>query len=93
MTLKDALTVTGSVSQSVFNKSCHAIHETGCRKRTLIALEAFDAPGKGSVRFAEDFILFLRDILLYKTAPNLEESLERALLDDDFKSVDKRVGL
>ena len=32
-------------------------------------------------------------MLLYQTAPNLEESLERVMLDDDFKELQKNYHL
>ena len=43
----------------------------------LESLEELLFQGKDPVRFIEDMILFYRDMLLYKTAPNLEESLDR----------------
>src|SRR3989442_1273851 len=47
--------------------------------------------GKDPARFVEDFILYYRDMLLYKAAPNLDESMERVLLDDDFKNMSEQV--
>ncbi|RLQ90020.1 DNA polymerase III subunit gamma/tau [Falsibacillus albus] len=86
VTLDDALTVTGSVAQSYLNKLARAIHEndTGTAIRSL---EDLLYHGKDPARFTEDFILFFRDMLLHQTAPNLEESLERVLLDDEFKEL------
>ncbi|MBO1004752.1 DNA polymerase III subunit gamma/tau [Pseudogracilibacillus auburnensis] len=83
VTMKDALTVTGSVSQNDINKIIRSIHEQDI-PTALAVLDHLMLQGKDPSRLAEDIILFLRDILLYKTAPNLEESLERALLDDEF---------
>lgn len=83
VTVEDALAVTGSVAQSYLNRLGQAIHE----KNTAQALEALEdlmLQGKDPARFAEDLILYFRDMLLYKTAPNLEESMERTLLDEDF---------
>jgi DNA polymerase-3 subunit gamma/tau len=84
VSIEDALTVTGSVSQGFLNKLALAFRE----KDVASGLETLDEllfRGKDPMRFIEDFILFYRDMLLYKTAPNLEESLERVLLDDDFR--------
>ena len=47
--------------------------------------------GRTPARFIEDFIFYYRDMLLYKTAPNLEESLERVLLDDEFREMAENV--
>lgn len=89
VTVEDALTVTGAVSQGFLNKLAAAILENN----TVDGLRALDElllAGKDANRFIEDFIFFYRDMLLYKTAPNLEESLERVLLDDEFKQLSER---
>jgi DNA polymerase III subunit gamma/tau len=90
VTLEDALTVTGSVSQSFLNKLAGAMVEKNVVSG-LEALEGLLSQGKDPGRFVEDFILYFRDMLLYKAAPNLEESMERILLDDDFKNMAERV--
>lgn len=86
VTLEDALTVTGSVSQGFLNKLAHAFQE-GDVSNGLEALDELLFHGKDPARFIEDLILFYRDMLLYKTAPNLEESLERVMLDEDFRQL------
>jgi DNA polymerase-3 subunit gamma/tau len=90
VTLEDALTVTGSVSQSFLNKLAGAMVEKDVVSG-LEALEGLLAQGKDPGRFVEDFILYFRDMLLFKAAPNLEESMERILLDEDFKNMAERV--
>jgi DNA polymerase III subunit gamma/tau len=86
VTTEDALTVTGAVSQVFLLNLARAIknHDvvSGLDSLTELLFQ-----GKDPARFIEDFILFYRDMLLYKAAPNLEESLERAMLDDEFKSL------
>src|SRR5690349_16622444 len=84
--MEDALAVTGSVSQGFLNKLAHAFQE-GDVSSGLEALDELLFHGKDPARFIEDFILFYRDMLLYKTAPNLEESLERVMLDEDFRQL------
>jgi DNA polymerase-3 subunit gamma/tau len=86
VSVEDALTVTGSVSQGFLNKLALAFREKDVASG-LETLEELLFHGKDPMRFIEDFILFYRDMLLYKTAPNLEESLERVLLDDDFRTM------
>jgi DNA polymerase-3 subunit gamma/tau len=86
VTIEDALTVTGSVSQGFLNKLAAAFRD----KDVASGLEALDEllfHGKDPARFIEDMILFYRDMLLYKTAPKLEESLERVMLDDEFREM------
>jgi DNA polymerase III subunit gamma/tau len=84
VTMEDALTVTGSVSQGFLNKIAKAFQDKEVASG-LEALEELLFHGKDPARFIEDLILFYRDMLLYKTAPNLEESLERVMLDDEFR--------
>jgi DNA polymerase III subunit gamma/tau len=92
VSVEDALTVTGSVSQGFLNKLALAFRE----KDVASGLEALDEllfHGKDPMRFIEDLILFYRDMLLYKTAPNLEESLERVMLDDDFRIMAETISM
>ncbi|MBO0962756.1 DNA polymerase III subunit gamma/tau [Neobacillus sp. MM2021_6] len=86
VTVEDALTVTGSVSQGFLNKLALAFQD-GDVASGLEALDELLFHGKDPTRFIEDLILFYRDMLLYKTAPNLEESLERVMLDDEFRQM------
>lgn len=86
VTVDDALTVTGSVSQGFLHELGEAIGEKDVAKG-LDALNELLFHGKDPSRFIEDFILFFRDMLLYKTAPTLEESLERVTVDERFKAL------
>lgn len=86
VTIDDALTVTGTVSQNFLNQLASAIHERDAAAG-LEALEELLLQGKDPVRFIEDFIYFYRDMLLYKAAPMLEESMERVMLDSSFKEL------
>lgn len=86
LTLEDALTVTGSVSQGFLNRLARAMLD----QDTAAGLESLDsllANGKDPSRFIEDFIFYYRDMLLYKTAPLLEESMEKAMADEEFKQI------
>src|SRR5699024_265369 len=90
VTVEDALAVTGSVAQSYLNRLGRAVHQ----HETSQALEALDElmmEGKDPVRFVEDLILYFRDMLLYQAAPNLEESLERAMLDEEFTQLSSEI--
>jgi len=89
--IEDALTVTGSVSQGFLNKLALAFREKDVANG-LAALDELLFHGKDPMRFIEDLILFYRDMLLYKTAPNLEESLERVMLDDDFRTIAETIS-
>lgn len=91
VSVEDALTVTGAVSQVFLLNLAQAIKNHDVVKG-LDSLEELLFQGKDTSRFIEDFILFYRDMLLYKSAPNLEESLERAMLDDEFKSLASEIS-
>lgn len=86
VTIEDALTVTGAVSQNFLNRLARAVKEKNVGDG-LEALEELLFQGKDPSRFVEDFILFYRDMLLFKAAPNLEESMERVMLDEEFKEL------
>ncbi|WP_299095565.1 DNA polymerase III subunit gamma/tau [uncultured Metabacillus sp.] len=81
--LDEALLITGSVSQDFIGKIASAIHE----KDVTTALQALDQlmyQGKDPARFIEDVIFYYRDMLLYQTAPTLEDVLERVTVDEQF---------
>ncbi|MFK2827217.1 DNA polymerase III subunit gamma/tau [Bacillus sp. B190/17] len=92
LTEEDALTVTGAIGQEMLNKLAEAVLEKDAAA-VLAILEKLLMQGKDPARFAEDFVLYFRDMLLYKTAPNLEESLERVMVDEAFVSVAKKIEL
>ncbi len=86
VTVEDALTVTGAVSQMFLLQLAKAVRERDVVSG-LESLEELLFQGKDPVRFIEDMILFYRDMLLYKAAPNLEESLERVTPDGEFQAL------
>ena len=92
LTEEDALTVTGAVGQGMLNELAEAILEKDTAS-ALAILEKLLMQGKDPARFAEDFVLYFRDMLLYKTAPQLEESLARVMIDETFVSVAEKMGL
>lgn len=92
LTEEDALTVTGAVGQGMLNELAEAVLEKNTAS-ALAVLEKLLMQGKDPARFAEDFVLFFRDMLLYKTAPRLEESLARVMVDEAFVSVAEQMDL
>jgi len=90
VTLNEALLITGSVSQEIIGKMAEAIHQ----KDVTVALQALDQlmyQGKDPSRFIEDFIFYYRDMLLYQTAPTLEDVLERVSVDEQFIHLSKEI--
>ncbi|MEN2766753.1 DNA polymerase III subunit gamma/tau [Ornithinibacillus xuwenensis] len=88
--LEDVLAVTGGVSQQILTEIIAAMTQ----KEVQTALKMLDEliqHGKDPARFVYDIIYFLRDLLLYKSAPALEGVLERAIIDDAFKELAQNV--
>ena len=88
--LDEALLITGSVSQGIIGKMADAIQQ----KDAATALQALDQlmyQGKDPARFIEDFIYYYRDMLLYQTAPTLEDVLERVTVDEKFMQLAKEI--
>src|SRR5699024_5478989 len=77
VTLDDVLAVTGGVSQQILTEMIQTIHGQD-PKHALTLLDELIKNGKDPGRFIFDLIYFLRDVLLYKSAPSLEGILERA---------------
>jgi DNA polymerase III subunit gamma/tau len=89
--LDDVLAVTGGVSQQILSNIVSAMYD----KDVQLALKMLDEliqNGKDPARFVFDIIYFLRDLLLYRSAPQLEGILERAMIDEEFKRVANQVS-
>src|SRR5699024_6215523 len=56
-------------------------------KASLLEVDQMIQEGKDPGRFVFDLIYYLRDLLLYQTAPSLENVLERAIVDDHFQEL------
>ncbi|PSL45965.1 DNA polymerase-3 subunit gamma/tau [Salsuginibacillus halophilus] len=86
----DVLALTGSVSGAFLSDVIEAIR----KQETSQAVEAADRliqDGKDPLRFMEDIIYFVRDLLLHQSAPGLEHVLDRAEADEGFSSLAQAV--
>ncbi|WP_078556430.1 DNA polymerase III subunit gamma/tau [Bacillus alkalicellulosilyticus] len=86
ITIDDILSVTGAVSQQLLTDVVFAIHEQDVAK-ALQTVDRMIKEGKDPQKFLEDLIFYFRDILLYKTAPQLEDAFERARVDKQFEEL------
>jgi DNA polymerase III subunit gamma/tau len=84
--LEDVLAVTGGVSQGVLTEIVEAMYNKDVQE-ALERLDNIIQNGKDPGRFVYDLIYFLRDLLLYKSAPALEGLLERARVDEAFQTL------
>ncbi|MBM7841241.1 DNA polymerase-3 subunit gamma/tau [Alkalihalobacillus xiaoxiensis] len=84
--INDVLTITGAVSHEALNTLVAAL----AQKNARLSLETIDETlknGKDPKRLLEDMILYFRDLLLYKAAPEVDGLFERAKLNDSFKQL------
>lgn len=88
----DVLTITGAVSHEALNTLVAAL----AQKNARLSLETIDETlknGKDPKRLLEDMILYFRDLLLYKAAPEVDGLFERAKLDESFKQLSDQFQL
>ncbi|GAB3054292.1 DNA polymerase III subunit gamma/tau [Virgibacillus ainsalahensis] len=90
--LDDVLAVTGGVSQAILTDIVKAMHEKDVHK-ALELLDKLIQSGKDPGRFIYDLIYFMRDVLLYKSAPSLEGLLERARADESFHALTADISI
>ncbi|WP_226038330.1 DNA polymerase III subunit gamma/tau [Aquibacillus saliphilus] len=88
--LNDVLAVTGSVSQKKIIQIIESMYDSDVQK-ALQHVDDIIQNGKDPARFIFDLIYYLRDILLYKSAPANENILERAILNDVFIHLSERM--
>ena len=86
----DVLAVTGGVSQHVLTDFVASMYDQQV-EQSLQLLDTLIQQGKDPGRLVFDLIYFLRDILLYKSSPELESHLERAIVDERFKQLTEQV--
>ncbi|RPF51173.1 DNA polymerase III subunit gamma/tau [Aquisalibacillus elongatus] len=84
--MEDVLAVTGSIPQERLLKMVEALRN-GEVKEALNDLEESMLEGKDPNRFVFDFIHFLRDLYMYSSSENMEDTLVRAIPDEHFKEV------
>src|SRR5699024_1128271 len=88
--IEDVLTVTGGVSQQILTDIAQAMFQQDT-KETLHLFDKLIQNGKDPGRFVFDFICFLRDMLFYKTVPELEAYLEGAIVTESFTKLTEMV--
>lgn len=91
LTEEDALTVTGTVGQEMLQDIASAVFNQNAAE-AVQTLNKLLMEGKDPTRFTEDLILYFRDMLLLKMAPELEESLERTMAEETFTELAGQVS-
>ncbi|MDC3417758.1 DNA polymerase III subunit gamma/tau [Aquibacillus salsiterrae] len=88
--LNDVLAVTGAVSQGKLSEIVDAMSERNVQY-ALSTIDEIIQAGKDPGRFVFDLIYYLRDLLLYQSAPELGHILERAIVNDMFKALAEKL--
>ncbi|WP_114353950.1 DNA polymerase III subunit gamma/tau [Saliterribacillus persicus] len=88
--VEDVLAVTGSVSQKELAEIIDVMYQQNVQQG-LLQVDQLIQDGKDPSRFVYDLIYYLRDCLLYQASPELEDILERAIVDDHFLELTKKV--
>jgi DNA polymerase-3 subunit gamma/tau len=84
--LSHILSITGAVSGESLAEGALKIKE----KNAAGAMELVHRlvqMGKSPEQYLDDLLIYFRDLLLYKTAPNLEEIQSRVEMDPEFKKL------
>lgn len=92
VTLSDIIQITGTVSQTYFSVLARLI----AVQDVSGVMEQFDqvmVQGKDPEQFLHDFMFYYRDMLLAKTAPGLQEIVERSMVDEQFMQVAKHYSI
>lgn len=82
----DVILVTGVVSQGLLTEVAIKVHQQDAAGLMELVQKVI-SEGKNPEQFLNDLLIFFRDLLLYKTAPGLEEVQPRLLGDDRFGKI------
>lgn len=88
--MDDVLAVTGGVSQQILTDIAAAMYAQDT-KQVIQLFDALMQSGKDPGRFVFDYIYFMRDLLFYKTTPELGSYLERAVATETFIALAEKV--
>ncbi|MCF6095248.1 DNA polymerase III subunit gamma/tau [Microaerobacter geothermalis] len=83
ITEEDVLSVTGGVSETVILKLVEGIIYKNPRQ-VLYLFDSLIHEGKDIHQILEGILYFARDLLIYKTAPDLDQLLDRVSIDEHF---------
>lgn len=86
-----AMAVTGALTQQNLMEYMDALHERDA-DRALNLLQSILSEGKDPARFAEDVILFARDMIIYKGSQDSSSLLKRARVDEEFHALVEKVN-
>ncbi|GGH88805.1 DNA polymerase-3 subunit gamma/tau [Pullulanibacillus pueri] len=89
---EDVLEVTGMASEETLSKLLGALLNQEITEAIQLINDLIER-GKDPGKFIEDLIFYCRDLLLYKSSPQLEELADRSRLDDHFVDLANKVPI
>ncbi|WP_134702239.1 DNA polymerase III subunit gamma/tau [Ammoniphilus sp. YIM 78166] len=84
--VEDVVLVTGVVSQTILGEVAELVSRNDAAK-LMELLHQVIAEGKNPEQFLHDLLLYFRDLLLFKTAPTLDELQHRVTGDERFQTL------
>jgi DNA polymerase-3 subunit gamma/tau len=90
ISLEDVHFVTGTLSANFLSRLIRELKEKNIAN-TLALLDEVILSGKDPEQVIKGLIQYLRDLLVFKNAPDLEEMQGRVLLEPDFKSLSEQL--
>ncbi|CAO1610178.1 DNA polymerase III (gamma and tau subunits) [Brochothrix thermosphacta] len=88
--VENALMITGASSQQLLTSMVSAVASGDAQGAVKTLLHLLNE-GKDATRLVEDLLLYYRDVMLYKQAPEFTETFERVTIDEAFKEVAEHV--
>ncbi len=90
ITSDDIHLITGTLSSDFLRQILVALMENE-KAEAIVLLNEVLASGKDPEQMLRNFIYYLRDLLIYQNAPQLEEMQGRATLEPEFKQLSENV--
>lgn len=87
--LSHILAITGAVSGESLAEGARLVDEQNAAGAMELVHRLVQS-GKSPEHYLDDLLVYFRDILLYKTAPSLEEIQGRVAMDPEFKKLGER---
>lgn len=86
ISVEDVLSITGRASRESFSYIVEGISKKDTNKVLNICDQLINE-GKDPERILEDLLYYYRDLLLFKSAPSLDEIKEKAIIDSNLSTI------
>jgi DNA polymerase III subunit gamma/tau len=89
--LEDVLSITGAVSHELLAEAARYVRD-GSAADVVDVVYRLVQRGKSPEQFLDDLLFYFRDLLLYQTAPGLDEIQDRIAIDPAFQELGDSFG-